>query len=224
MIAAATGSQGRSADLSEDESASYSAQGTRLNKRGLETRRHILDVAVAVLAAGGPESASVNFIAREAGLTWGTIQHQFGDVDGVWAALLEHAREEARHRFPSASTDSGPLRQRVTQVVDAGFASHSLPSVQAIMNLRLSLPRDPEALEESYPATAATLRAWVQDWADRWDGLFEGLGASEAKMRRVRSLVPAAVRGLQLEQEMTTFDNLEDGRKGLIDAVVCYLA
>jgi len=203
---------------------SYSAQGTRLNRRGLETRRHILDVAVAVLAAGGPESASVNFIAHEAGVTWGTIQHQFGDVDGVWAALLEHAHEEARLRFPSPRKDSRSLRQRVTEVVDAGFTSHSLASVQAIMNLRLALPREPDTLEQSYPATAAALRVWVQDWARRWDDLFEGLGASKAKMRRVRSLVPAAVRGLQLEQEMTTFDDLEDGRKGLIDAVVCYLA
>ena len=203
---------------------SYSAQGTRLNKRGLETRRHILDVAVEVLAAGGPESANVNLIAREAGVTWGTIQHQFGDVDGVWAALLEHARDEARRQFPIAPTDTGSLRQRVTEVVDAGFASHTLASVQAIMNLRLALPREPSAVAESYPATAEALKVWVQDWARRWDDLFEGLGASKAKMRRVRSLVPAAVRGLQLEQEMTTFDDLEDGRRGLIDAVVCYLA
>jgi AcrR family transcriptional regulator len=202
----------------------YSAQGTRLNKRGLETRRHILDVAVEVLAAGGPESANVNLIAREAGVTWGTIQHQFGDVDGVWAALLEHARGEARRQFPSAPPETGSLRQRVTEVVEAGFASHSLTSVQAIMNLRLALPREPNAVAESYPATAAALRVWVQDWADRWDALFESLGASKAKMRRVRSLVPAAVRGLQLEQEMTTFDDIEDGRRGLIDAVVCYLA
>jgi AcrR family transcriptional regulator len=210
--------------MTDSTATSFSAQGTRLNKRGLETRRHILDVAVEVLAAGGPESANVNLIAREAGVTWGTIQHQFGDVDGVWAALLEHARHEARRRFPSAQTDRGSLRQRVAEVVDAGFASHDLPSVQAIMNLRLALPREPSTVEESYPATAAALKVWVQDWARRWDDLFEGLGASKAKMRRVRSLVPAAVRGLQFEQEMTTFCDLEDGRRGLIDAVVCYLS
>jgi AcrR family transcriptional regulator len=210
--------------MTASPTTSYSAQGTRLNKRGLETRRHILEVAVTVLAAGGPESANVNLIAREAGVTWGTIQHQFGDVDGVWAALLEHARDEARRAFPSVSTETGSLRQRVTEVVDAGFASHSLASVQAIMNLRLALPREPSVVAESYPTTAAALRVWVQDWADRWDDLFAGLGAPKAKMRRVRSLVPAAVRGLQFEQEMTTFDDIEDGRRGLIDAVVAYLA
>jgi AcrR family transcriptional regulator len=210
--------------MTASPTTSYSAQGTRLNKRGLETRRHILEVAVTVLAAGGPESANVNLIAREAGVTWGTIQHQFGDVDGVWAALLEHARDEARRAFPSVSTETGSLRQRVTEVVDAGFASHSLASVQAIMYLRLALPREPSVVAESYPTTAAALRVWVQDWADRWDDLFAGLGAPKAKMRRVRSLVPAAVRGLQFEQEMTTFDDIEDGRRGLIDAVVAYLA
>jgi len=62
--------------------------------------------------------------------------------------------------------------------------------------LNLATPESANHSQASYPATAATLRAWVQDWVDRWDGLFEGLGGSEAKMRRVRTLVPAAVRGL----------------------------
>jgi AcrR family transcriptional regulator len=72
---------------------SLSAQGTRLNRRGRETRRHLLEVALRCLEAG-PEAASANLVAREAGATWGTVQHQFGDVDALGAAVLAFAREE----------------------------------------------------------------------------------------------------------------------------------
>jgi AcrR family transcriptional regulator len=71
-----------------------SAKGTRLNRRGLETRQHLLEVALECLAAG-PEAASANLVARESGVTWGTVQHQFGDVDGLWAAVLAFARGSA---------------------------------------------------------------------------------------------------------------------------------
>ena len=69
-----------------------SAKGTRLNRRGLETRGNMLDVAVRVLAAGGPDAVSANSVAKEAGATWGVVQHQFGDADGLWAAVLEPPR------------------------------------------------------------------------------------------------------------------------------------
>ena len=42
-----------------------SAQGTRLNRRGLETRARVLDAALACLAEG-PDAASANLVARHA--------------------------------------------------------------------------------------------------------------------------------------------------------------
>ena len=56
--------------------AALSAKGTRLNRRGLETRRHLLDVAVQCLAAGGPEAVSANLVAKEAGATWVKLSGQ----------------------------------------------------------------------------------------------------------------------------------------------------
>jgi hypothetical protein len=47
---------------------SYSAQGSRLNRRGSETRRRVLDVAIRRLAEGSPEPVTAILIAREAGV------------------------------------------------------------------------------------------------------------------------------------------------------------
>lgn len=201
----------------------YSAQGTRLNRRGLESRRHILEVAIRCLAEGGPEAANVNLIAREAGVTWGTIQHHFGDNDGVWAALLERAHQESREAFPRRSAVSASLRPRVAAVVNAIWAAYDQPTVQAVMNLRLALPRDHHALAEAFPATAEILQAWDEGWTARWDTLFRDLVTSNTKLRRLRSLLPAALHGLYLNGQAPTFTDVEEGRRGLIDAITCYL-
>ena len=96
-----------------------SAKGTRLNRRGLETRDVLLRTAIHCLAEGGPESVSANLVAREAGVTWGTVQHQFGDVDGLWAAVLGSVAERAStlHLTVEGQESSDDLGGRVDQVV-----------------------------------------------------------------------------------------------------------
>ena len=34
-----------------------------------------------------------NRIAKEIGATWGAVKYQFGDVDGLWAAVLRRTAE-----------------------------------------------------------------------------------------------------------------------------------
>jgi AcrR family transcriptional regulator len=201
----------------------FSAQGTRLNRRGLETRAHILDVAVRLLATGGHDVVSANLIARESGVTWGTIQHQFGDTDGVWAAVLDHAAERTDAGLRTATEADASIEQRVRSIVDAMWNSYDTPTVLAVMRLRSTLPHDPEVLAEQFPSTSAALHRWEAAWTRSWDSLFHGLVRSQVKLRRVRSLLPGAVRGLRADAQLTTFEDVAEGRRGLVDAVTLYL-
>ncbi|MFI0355417.1 TetR/AcrR family transcriptional regulator [Actinomadura sp. 9N407] len=201
----------------------YSAQGTRLNKRGLETRRRFLAAAVERLATGGPDAASANRIAQDAGLTWGTIQHQFGDVDGVWAAVLEHCLKHSASLFDRSKQEPASPRRRIAAIIDALFHAFDAPAAQAVQNLRLALPRDRESLEGLFPKTAAMLRQGDATWTREWETLFEGIDVSPEKLRRVRSFVPGAVQGLYDQSRLTSFTDLGDAREGLIDAIVAYL-
>ena len=107
-----------------------SAKGTRLNKRGLETREHLLRTALRLLADGGPDAASASSVAREAGATWGTVQHQFGDVDGLWAAVLEYVLADRGALTPRVS-DSPDLTERVDAVLDLLWNAMDLPASRA---------------------------------------------------------------------------------------------
>jgi AcrR family transcriptional regulator len=201
----------------------YSAQGNRLNRRGQETRRQILEVAVRCLAAGGSEAVSANLIAKEAGVTWGTIQHQFGDSDGVWAAVVDHVSGNVAATLSTAPKRERSLARRVTAIVDRLWLGFDESNSRAVQNLRTSLPHDRTTLAREFPATAEAWHHFDEVWTTIFDELFDGLVSSKTKLRRVRSLLPGALRGIHTQAQLSTFTDAGEAKKGLIEALVAYL-
>jgi AcrR family transcriptional regulator len=199
-----------------------SAKGTRLNKRGLETRQALLRTALDCLAEGGPESVSASLIAREAGVTWGTVQHQFGEVDGLWAAVLEHVLTNTSTMKPRLPT-SPVLADRVEAIVDLLWSAMDLPASRAIHNLRLALPRQRDELESGYPLTAAAIAHFDAAWTEIVEHAFDGFDLDPTRLARVRSLLPGAMRGLHSEQYLSTYTDLGEARLGLSEAITSYL-
>jgi AcrR family transcriptional regulator len=201
----------------------YSAQGSRLNRRGLETRGHIIDTAIRCLAEGDREAVSANLIAKSAGVTWGTIQHQFGDSDGVWAAVLEHASIDIAERLPSGPKREPSLARRVAAIVDTLWRGFDEPTARAVQNLRRSLPQDYAGLASEFPATAEALQELDDQWAMIFDEILEGLVSSTVKRRRVRHLIPSAVRGIHTQAQLSNIGDVDEARGALVDVLVAYL-
>lgn len=201
--------------------AALSAKGTRLNRRGLETRGHLLDVAVRCLATGGPAAVSANLVAKEAGATWGVVQHQFGDADGLWAAVLEHIAVQFE---PMTPLPAEGLEERVRAIVDVLWEAVELPGSHAIRNLRLALPREVAAAESAFPRTAAAIASWEAQWRAGCERAFEGLPVDPQKLRRVVALLPGAMMGLRDEQHLVTYVDVDAARRGLTEAVIAYLS
>jgi AcrR family transcriptional regulator len=200
-----------------------SAKGTRLNKRGLETREHLLRTALRLLADGGPEAASASSVAREAGATWGTVQHQFGDVDGLWAAVLEYVLADRDALTPRVS-DSPDLAARVDAILDLLWNAMDLPASRAIHHLRLAPPQQRDELEAAYPRTAAVIAQWDEAWTETVERAFDGLDVDPVRLARVRSLLPGAMRGLHSEQFLSTYTDSAEARAGLSGAITAYLS
>lgn len=199
-----------------------SAKGTRLNKRGQQTRQSLLVVALRCLATGGPDAVSASLIAREAGVTWGTVQHQFGDVDGLWAALLEDVLGDGSATALPVP-HSADLGERVDAVVGALWAAMDLPTFRAIHTLREALPRSRDELEATYPLTAAAIVRWDESWRSTMVQAFAGLAVDPVRLERVRSLLPGALRGLHAEQYLSSYTDSAEARRGLAEAITSYL-
>ena len=207
----------------EHSPGTLSAKGTRLNKRGLETREHLLRSALRCLAEGGPDAVSASSVAREAGATWGTVQHQFGDVDGLWAAVLELVLAD-RDALTPRTPDSGGLAARVDAILDLLWQAMDLPAARAIHHLRLALPRQRDELEAAYPRTATAIAHWDEAWTATVQHAFDGLVVDPTRLSRVRNLLPGAMRGLHNEQFLSIYTDSAEARAGLAGAITAYLS
>jgi len=194
----------------------------RPNRRGLATRENMLEAALRALASGDPASVSANRIAKDIGATWGTVQYQFGDTDGFWAAVLHRTAERRADVFTTVD-QAAPLRDRVAGIIDTLYDGLAEPDSRAIENLRAALPRDHAELERLYPRTAAELFSWGQSWLQICVDAFEGLDVDPDRVREVATLIPGAMRGLVSERQLGSYADLDVARRGLTNALVAYL-
>jgi DNA-binding transcriptional regulator YbjK len=148
----------------------------------MQSRESMLEAAIATLATGDPAAVSGNRIARDIGATWSVVKYQFGDIDGLWAAVL-HYTADKRGDLPAGIRSDGTLHERVTAMIAAMAVGLRKPESLAIETLRAALPRDHAELERDYPLTAAELacrRTRVVE-AELGQGLSESFRRSRAR-------------------------------------------
>lgn len=196
--------------------------GRRSNKRGLATRESMLDTALRTLATGDPAAVSGNRIAKEIGATWGAVKYQFGDIDGLWAAVLQRTAQR-RGDLPVSAPIDAALQVRVGAIIDNMYEGLTAGDSRAIENLRAALPRDRAELERLYPRTAAEFESWGQAWLDTCRRAFAGLDVDPDRVAEVAAFIPGAMRGIVSEKQLGTYTDLDLARRGMTNAIVAYL-
>ncbi|MEP9362939.1 TetR/AcrR family transcriptional regulator [Nocardioides sp. CN2-186] len=200
--------------------ARQSAKGTKLNKRGIATRQRLLDTAVQVLGEANPSDVSANLVARQAGVTWGTVQHQFGDADGLWAAVLDFVSTG----FPMLRPmDDVSVAGRVAQIVNGLWDFYDTVEARTVLNLRDTLPPNVDELTRDYPLTAQGFAEWDRRWRRAYAKSFRGLVVDGYRLERVRNLLSVSVKALHREPQLSTWTDIDQAREGLIEAVAEYL-
>jgi AcrR family transcriptional regulator len=191
----------------------------------------MLEAALRALATGDTAAASANRIAKDAGATWGAVKYQFGDIDGLWAAVLRRTAERrgqlnslfAQALIGTHSNPAAPLRERVAAIIDLLFDGLTAPDSRAIETLRAALPRDGDELERLYPQTSAELQSWGRSWIEACQTAFADVDVDPERVREVASFIPGAMRGLASERQLGSYYDLELARRGLTNAIVTYL-
>jgi AcrR family transcriptional regulator len=146
-------------------------------ERTAETRARIVAAVVESIAEVGFERTTAAQVTSRAGVTWGAVQHHFGDKDGMFVAVLEasFARfAELLEGVPDAGA-AAELEKRAALFVDRAWEHFSSPLYRSTFEiLRSHLGRD-----EMHP----------QDWQARmfrgWDRIWMRIfGDSPAPRRR----------------------------------------
>jgi len=87
---------------------------TGRQERGDRTRDLLIEETVACIREEGFSAASARHIIERAGVSWGVIQHHFGDRDGLLTAVIEDAVDRLIASLevlsdPAAATDTDEL-------------------------------------------------------------------------------------------------------------------
>ena len=154
----------------------------------------------------------------------GDDQHQFGDADSLWAAVLEQvAGALTSHRLVDSLRQQRTIAQQVSAIVE--WLRHALdtPEARAVQTIRICLSRDHETLTRMWPRTAAAIEHVDEAWTTMIRAMLEGLVGSKTKLHRVEQLLPPAMHGIQMQAEISTLTEAEEARRGLADAITAYL-
>jgi AcrR family transcriptional regulator len=121
-------------------------------------REQILDIAHAIVDARGFHAASVARVASEAGVTRTVVYQQFGDLTGLFIALVDREADRAAHQFSEAVSGTGDdvLEETFAGVLSAADAH------PATWRLFLVPPEGaPPELHERLAAARALVRAYL---------------------------------------------------------------
>ena len=129
----------------------------------------MLDAAVESILDKGYYRTSSNEIARRAGVTWGTLQHQFGSRELLLLEVLNQRWHDLQHEMATAEVVGTTLEERLHSVLEVLATHYGEPAQLASLQILLDLSRDPEV-------SNATKRA-VDEHGERlieaWKPLFE---------------------------------------------------
>ncbi len=160
-----------------------------------ETRARILDAAIAAIAELGLARASANEIARRAEVTWGAVQHHFGDKEELLAAVLEEGFDRFARRLADLPDEASGLEERVGELVDRAWSHFRSPVYRANFEILLGTVR--AAPNPSNQARTAAIPAQMLAAVDAlWTRIFHDSPLARAERHALERAVIAMLSGL----------------------------
>jgi AcrR family transcriptional regulator len=124
----------------------------------------MLDAVVECILENGYYEASSNAIARQAGVTWGAIQHQFGTRQALLLAVLEDRWRRLTDRIESTEVSGATLEERLACVMRALEEHYGAPELLVFTQIMLDLIQSPASSAATKQAVAAHGRNLTRVW------------------------------------------------------------
>ena len=150
--------------VTDTGSASTRSTTRRRRSDGEVTRQKVLDAAVATILELGYYQASSNAIARRAGVTWGTLQHQFGTREALLLEVLNERWGRLHAQMSTAEIRGATLEERLERVLEVLATHYSAPEHLVQLQILLDLTHNPDTSAEARQAIAAHGRALNDAW------------------------------------------------------------
>jgi AcrR family transcriptional regulator len=129
-------------------------------ERSAETRARVVRAATECVGELGYAGATTARIAERAGVTWGAMQHQFGDKEAIIDAVIDHTLEEFARQMGGLREAEPVLGRRVHAFTERAWAIFERPSYRAILSILL------HRREKTERIAAVLTKQWVAIFGD----------------------------------------------------------
>jgi len=170
---------GPTADEAPDKSSpGKSARGEQPGKQAAKSRRtkdKILAAVKELIDEGGFSAASSTRIARAAGVSWGVVQHHFGDKPGILLAVLEQCSEEYIAFMSAIPRSSGSRPERIRAYVARCWEFYCGQEYKIALEIALAMRFD-----NSLQGTPEVFRLQQRQLIDLWRAVFPDTRVDDA--------------------------------------------
>jgi AcrR family transcriptional regulator len=150
-------------------------------------RARVVEAVVESISKIGYQKTTAAEIARCAGVTWGAVQHHFGDKDGILLAVLEESFGHFAQCLADSPDNDVPLEERVDRFVDRSWEHFSSSLYRSTFQILLNLPAD---IESSWQTTM------LGEWTHVWSQYFDVAGKHGRRERELMQYTIAVLSGL----------------------------
>jgi AcrR family transcriptional regulator len=170
--------------------------------------------AVASIAEVGFKRTTAAEITRRAGVTWGAVQHQFGNKDGILIAVVEDSFERFAAQLAAIPVERLTLERRVERFVASALEHFTSRQHASAFEILLDHLRREGAWARN---GASWQRAMSRAWNLAWRRFFETESLPTRREALLQHYTIAVVSGL------ATMRTLEGGSPRWRDAELALL-
>jgi AcrR family transcriptional regulator len=132
-------------------------------ERTAETRAKIIAAVVEGISEVGFARTTAAEITRRAGVTWGAVQHHFGDKDGILVAVLEDSFDRFSARLDEVPSEEASLEKRASLFIDRAWEHVGSPLYRSTFEILLDQAGREEPTDEP---------SWQQRMFLAWDRIW----------------------------------------------------
>jgi AcrR family transcriptional regulator len=158
-------------------------------ERTAQTRERVLSAVVESIAEIGYPRTTAAEIARRAGVTWGAVQHHFGDKDGILQAVLEESFDRFAEQLSDAPREGAGIEERASMFVERAWGHFASPHYRSTLEILLNLPADGELSWQT---------GMLSSWSEIWLAYFPGSSPGRRRTLELMHYTISVLSGLAI--------------------------
>ncbi len=171
----------------------YPEKGRRTQEeRRRETTQKLIDATVSAVNAHGFGGLKASQITKRAGVTWGAVQHLFGDKEALLLAVASRTYEELSAALNSESSECASIEECVEQIVAVTWKAYQSEAYLAMVEILRGSRANKVFHQELVDRQQALNDGVRQNWLN-W---FAHTDLDEGTIDNARDLVTISLSGL----------------------------